>query len=292
MKKPNVIGKNHKESLPYNFTDYKVYLGYDSTAEYPNYTEVYHWHDEVEFIIVTKGLLIFNVNGTVVQIEPGNGIFVNSQQMHFLLSEGEPCEFIYALLHPSCLAVSEYFKDNFIIPVINNSKLPFILLDKEVTWQCKVIEVVNSMCSALNSTQAPLKIQSAFYSAWDNIFAHINRSTSKEENPDNLNLNTIKIMLNYIQNNYTEKLSLEDISYIGGVSKSTCTTLFKKYLNDTPVNYLISYRLHKSSELLRNSDMPVTEIALEVGFSGISYYTEAFRKHFNMTPREYRKWHE
>ena len=87
MRKANLIGKDQKEYLPYTFEDYKVYLGHDNTSEYPNYTEGYHWHDEIEFIVVLNGNLIFNVNGTVTQVEKGNGIFINSQQMHFLFSE-------------------------------------------------------------------------------------------------------------------------------------------------------------------------------------------------------------
>lgn len=103
------------------------------------------------------------------------------------------------------------------------------------------------------------------------------------------NLSTVKDMLHFIQENYKEKISLEDISNAGNVCKSQCCSLFHKYLRQTPVNYLISYRLEKSIELLISSDLTITEICFECGFTGASYYTETFRKHFGCSPREYRK---
>lgn len=53
--------------------------------------------------------------------------------------------------------------------------------------------------------------------------------------------------------------------------------------------YLIQHRLAKSMELLLNTDLPITEVALSVGFGSASYYTETFRKWMGKTPSEFRK---
>ena len=96
-------------------------------------------------------------------------------------------------------------------------------------------------------------------------------------------------MTGYIQKFYREKITLKDIAFSGAVGQSKCCKLFKKYIGVTPNTYLIQYRLHQSTWYLKNTDMTVTEIAQTVGFSGGSYYAEAFGKLCNKSPSEYRK---
>ena len=96
-------------------------------------------------------------------------------------------------------------------------------------------------------------------------------------------------MITYIQSNYQNRISLEDIARVGNMSKTSCCGLFQKYVNQSPNAYLIEYRLRSGIELLRTTDMPVAEICFEVGFSGPSYFSESFRKAFGCSPMEYRR---
>ena len=86
-----------------------------------------------------------------------------------------------------------------------------------------------------------------------------------------------------------EKISLSDIANAGGTCKTSCCTIFKKFTNQTPNEYLTDYRLHKSIDLMQNTDMTLTEICYDVGFSGASYFSETFRKVYDMSPTEYKK---
>ena len=81
---------------------------------------------------------------------------------------------------------------------------------------------------------------------------------------------------------------MKDIAASGAVGQSKCCKLFSSYLHQTPNEYLTAYRLNKGCELLCNTDRTVVEIALEVGFSGASYFAEIFRKVFGQSPTEYR----
>ncbi len=62
-----------------------------------------------------------------------------------------------------------------------------------------------------------------------------------------------------------------------------------RYFSQSPNLYLNQYRLTKSAELLRETTMSITEIALSTGFSGASYYAETFRKWAGISPGEFRK---
>ena len=70
--------------------------------------------------------------------------------------------------------------------------------------------------------------------------------------------------------------------------RSSCCKLFREYLHKSPVTYLTEYRIRRSMELL-DSSAPITEIAMNCGFSGASYFAETFRRVAGCTPGEYRK---
>ena len=95
-------------------------------------------------------------------------------------------------------------------------------------------------------------------------------------------------MIGYVQKNYPNKILLKDISSAGNCCKTKCTSLFQKYLNTSPMIYLNRYRLEKSTSLLRNATMSITEIAYACGFSNTSYFCELFHKYYNTSPRRFR----
>ena len=96
-------------------------------------------------------------------------------------------------------------------------------------------------------------------------------------------------MLSLIHNGYGEKVTLNKIADAGKISISNCNVIFKKYLKESPIKYLLNYRLIKSTELLVENALPITEVAFEVGFSNPSYFIDAFKKAYGLTPNEYRK---
>ena len=96
-------------------------------------------------------------------------------------------------------------------------------------------------------------------------------------------------MVSYIESNYSRRITLENIAAAGNVCKTTCCSLFSSYTHQTPNVYLVNYRLSKGAELLIQTDLSITEICYETGFTGASYFTEMFRKSYGCSPTEYRK---
>ena len=140
--------------------------------------------------------------------------------------------------------------------------------------------------SAKDDKTAPIKITSLFLKIWSLIYENSKiASLSKVHNDD---LTIIKNMVGYIQKFYCDKITLSDIAASGAVGQSKCCKLFDRYIGFTPNAYLIKYRLNQSVWYLKNTDMTITEIAQAVGFSGSSYYAEAFRKWYGVSPSGYR----
>ena len=97
----------------------------------------------------------------------------------------------------------------------------------------------------------------------------------------------------FIMQNYSGKISLDDLSTRYAMNKFYFQKLFKKYIGFTPNEYLISARMTHAKEFLRTTDMPVSEIACEVGIENTSHFIGLFKKHEGITPNVYRRnWYQ
>ncbi len=280
---------DRSETVRYNSPNYPIYVKEGLLSTYPNYSAAIHWHDDVEFIAVLSGEMDYNINGEIVTMKQGDGIFINSRQIHFGFSkEHRECNFICILLHPSLLGAVPQTEYDFVFPVIRNTAVPYHLLSKNVEWERAVTNWLIQMFEDHTKKTAPLLVQSDFFQLWSLIYEHLSTDdfTQKSEDAD---LTATKNMVGYIQKNYSEKITLPEIAAAGAVGQSKCCRLFQHYFKQSPILYLNQHRLNKSLELLRDTDYTITEIALTVGFSGGSYFTETFRKWMGKSPSEYRK---
>ena len=282
------IKSDFSENVKYDYPDFPVYIRRCPLSVFPNYSADSHWHDDIELIVVLSGCMQYNVNGEIVTINNGDGILINSRQLHSGYSESKTeCDFICILFHPILLCASKTFEINFIKPFIN-SNITHTYLSKDVLWQKNMIEYVIKMCENKNKNTSPLYSQGYINFLWKELIENTKHINSKRTNQD-IQLSILKNMMSYIHEKYKEKIALKDVAFIGCVSKRTCENIFSKYLNKTPSEYITDFRLRKSIELLKTSNMTILEIAIETGFSGASYYAEVFRKNFNVNPAEYRK---
>ena len=96
-------------------------------------------------------------------------------------------------------------------------------------------------------------------------------------------------MISYLNEQLSEKISLSDIARAGMVCESRCLKLFRLFTGQTPIRYLQQLRIVKSMRLLTGTEKNITDIALECGFSGVSYFIETFRRLNGITPLQYRK---
>ncbi|WP_286811332.1 helix-turn-helix domain-containing protein [Bacteroides sp. Phil13] len=275
------------EQVNYNIPEFPAYVKNGFLSYYPGYSAITHWHDDVEFIVILSGYMLYNINGNVVRLEEGEGIFVNSRQIHYGYStEQKECQFICILLHPSLLCSSSFIEMQYVTPILFDSSLEYILLNQCIPWQNTILSLLKTMYRYQVHKDTLLKIQSLFFDIWTALFNNIPVKKKLPTTQDQ-QLSSLKEMTGFIQKHYQEKITLEDIAYSGSVCKTSCCSIFKKYMKQTPFSYLIDYRLKKSIDLLRTTNMTITEISLEVGFMGLSYYTETFKKHFNCSPSEY-----
>ena len=95
--------------------------------------------------------------------------------------------------------------------------------------------------------------------------------------------------MEYIENNFSRKVMLEDIAAAAGISTRECTRCFSKLIGQSPVDYLNHYRIRQAAGMLIESDMSIGTIAETCGFVSDSYFGKMFKESMGCTPRDYRK---
>ena len=95
-------------------------------------------------------------------------------------------------------------------------------------------------------------------------------------------------VLQYIQENYQQNITAEELAEVAAMSVAHFSRLFKKVTTQSPIAFVMAYRIEQAKKKLSNADMPLIDIALECGFADQSHFNRVFKKHEGVTPRVYR----
>jgi AraC family L-rhamnose operon transcriptional activator RhaR/AraC family L-rhamnose operon regulatory protein RhaS len=95
-------------------------------------------------------------------------------------------------------------------------------------------------------------------------------------------------VLSYIEEHYREPVRMKTLARLAGMSDSTLTRAFHKVMGCSPIDHVIHVRIGRAAELLRRSNMRVTEAAFESGFTDSNYFARQFRRVMGVSPRQHR----
>ena len=102
---------------------------------------------------------------------------------------------------------------------------------------------------------------------------------------------SLRRVITYVDQNYMHKLTLDGIARNVYLNKTYVSQLFTKQLGISFSNYLEGIRVKRACELLRGTELSVTEIAGATGYASQSYFSKVFKKRIGITPFEYRELH-
>jgi signal transduction histidine kinase/ligand-binding sensor domain-containing protein/DNA-binding response OmpR family regulator len=139
-------------------------------------------------------------------------------------------------------------------------------------------EVLNAKIKSL------LELKSTLKSTYTKQIKVLTPETAIESTDEKL----LQEIVNYLENNLTNsQMSVVDLSKQIGMSRSSLYTKMLQLTGQTPLDYIRSFRLEKAAILLQKSNMTISEIAYQVGFTTPNYFSKSFKNRFNMLPSEY-----
>lgn len=269
------------ENLKYTTTELPILTSDEHLSDLSSYRELIHWHGDLEFILVTNGTLDFFINNKVVQIGSNQGLFINSNRLHYGYS-GLKEEVLFKMVIVSPDMIKNQFNDDIIDAIICQQNCDYSFFHKNMLiWS--TLEHIHKINHARNKNYK-LQLQSELCTLFMQLPSQINRESEGESQSVTL----LKQMLLYIHKNYGEKIKVEDIASAGMVCKNICYRIFQNSMEMTPLQYLMQYRIQQSMELLKSSSNSIAEVAQACGFCSQSHFTKVFHEIIGMTPNNYR----
>lgn len=247
-----------------------------------------HWHDDLEFIYVLEGATHYELKDRTVKMSAGEGIFVNSRQLHLIHpDQDEDCTLLCLIFHPVVMCTTEHITENYVRPLIENNDISYIHLKSSIPWQKKVLDDILNMEPYFEVENGHIKIMMLIMDIWNQLYVELCKQDANEGK--NNDLECMKKMTLYIQKNYRSKIKLSEICDAGNVGKTKCNNLFDRYYNVSPIEYIKNLRIEQGAKLLTLSDMSITDIAYEVGFTDGSYFSKTFSEKIGCSPMKYRQ---
>ena len=246
-----------------------------------------HWHEDIEFLYVSSGEMEYNVNGQKLHLSAGEGICIPPRKIHANRSpRGTSCAFYCVILHPSYLKVSPYIEKTYVNQLLGPGAFDYLLLRHD-DWTKEIIDMLLELFESEDTKEFELGILEAAFRFLKILSRNMAENTQYEA-ASSVYSTTFMQMVSYINDNYMNKIALEEIANAGNVGKTLCAKIFRKFTGKTPGDYLIHYRITQSMKLLTDSEMSITDIAYSTGFNSASYYTKTFRLLIGCTPNKYR----
>lgn len=289
------LQKNLREDISYNSYSLPLSVCTDNFDDYFQNEWTCHWHDELEFGIIQKGIVQFTLYNdkeiTCHVLYPGDGIFINSGCLHSakaLLPDTVISEFVISAGFPKQLLknVSAQYCDLVTPSTITNCKF-YNSRPKDQPLLSSIKELCSVMEAEPESTFHFIEIVCRI---WRFLTEHI---IELEKNTSPFPLNhmqekRLKQMLSYIHSHYSEKIPIDNIAASASISRSECFRCFRMILQKTPVEYLDEYRLSMSVIFLSNMELSISDISLMCGFNSVSYFCKRFRERYGFSPKKYR----
>ncbi|WP_413526724.1 AraC family transcriptional regulator [Marinilactibacillus psychrotolerans] len=240
-----------------------------------------HWHPEIELNYTRKGITdSFWIEGNNYQTHPGDILYINPYEIHGVdnLLENSYDDGVLTILIPVQF-IDKYF------PAMKHRKITQQFLTNSQTDDSygqiiEVIENLMTLSSGLPNHLVNAKIVCTTLQLLILYYENYSTTTS-EENKDEM----ITSLISYLHENFNKPIRLSELANTFYLSDGYLTRYFKKRIGLTIFQYLESIRAFQALDKLKEENMTVEEIALEVGFVDSKALNKAMKKYYGQTAK-------
>ena len=277
--------KKHTEvAFPYNTYLCSITLDFSSVTV--------HWHEEMEFIVVKKGRGLVTLDRESRLLEAGQAVIVLPGQLHGIRQyQQERMEYENIIFRLEMLLPKEgdVCGPKFLEPYRDGKLLYPAWIDGSALYHEEMLECIRKMdeLSEQRPRGYPLAVKGWLFQFFFLMFSRVEPTLAEEGREKSLD--KMKRILRRIEVDYGKPLSIKEMAEFSGFSESHFMKFFKNHMGVPFVSYLNDYRLTLAARALAEGQEDVLTVAMDVGFSNVSYFNRLFKKKFRMTPLEYRK---
>ncbi len=257
-------------------------------------TEVLHYHDFSELVVVVKGSGVQHIEGNDYPVSAGDVFLLQGRQKH-------------AFAHREGMVLFNVMYDSrrLRLPEDELRRLPgysaLFVLEPSHRRRHNFTSRLHLGRAALGHAESMLHAmveecgrRSVGYEA--SLFGYLvglmiffSREYSKIKTPNGRALLRMGELIGLLERQYARPWRLGDLAAAAHMSESSLSATFKQATGQTPIDYLIRLRIQRAAERLRQSDDSISEIAFSVGFEDSNYFSRQFRKTMRASPRAYRR---
>lgn len=251
-----------------------------------------HWHAELELIVIQKGQGLVSVDFQTRTVTAGDIVLVLPGQLHSI-EQKTSCHMNYEniLLDPFMLISGEkdYCASNYILPLIRQQLAVDTFLTPALSYYPTIssyIREIDRLCD-IRPDGYRLAVKGFLFQI---LFCLITHQKDKESTflSKAKALDKLKLILKYMEEHYTDTITIDDMAELTHYSKSHFMKFFKTHMGSGFTEYLNNYRLTIAARLLTTTEDTIIEIAALSGFDNLSYFNRLFRRKYAKTPGQYR----
>lgn len=247
-----------------------------------------HWHEEMEWIYVRNGHLLVNVDGTDYSLTSGQVLIINPRQLHLMHTE-DPLVHYDTLLFPVELISfqsPDQLDQSVFYPLRTGRKVlpnlvPEQILTQENLQKLEQVVRINNRKPPMYQLESRLLLLSFLLEVLRGV-----RMVDTAEDPAG---QLQRQMLAYLQMHYKQSITLSELSDRFHLSEKYISRYFKEHFHLTISEYILHMRMTQAKKLLSNTDLSITEVAAQCGFSGVSFFIRQFTKETGSSPGKWRQ---
>ncbi len=269
------------DTAPYSLHYTEVPLGMESAL-------YLHWHQEMEFLYLTGGQVLFHVEDRCFPLHAGEGIFIPPGLLHHATALGseQVCFHAFVLAPGFILSPFDTHAYNtYLLPRLHNNLTFATPLKVDIPWQREILGHLQTIFATPALDE--LFLRGITLLLWNQLYLG-QVAAVQPTSPLEALSQQLTPALRYIHEHYTDSLHLEALAAMIPLSEGEFCRAFKRLTGTSPFRYLVRYRILQSCTELKQTNKKITDIALSNGFNNISYYNRAFLKVMGMTPSQYR----
>lgn len=256
-----------------------------------------HWHYYIEILYMIKGNARAVLGGEEYPFREGDMVLINGREVHAVFGEpDETIRYIVVKFDPALLYTTErtLFESKYVLPFTMNGTTTQKVFTAAELASSPIPTLLPAILQEFEDK--PYGFELAIRTDIGRIFLWVIRNweakgVQMDANPSLKEVDILRLqkVFDYLDEHYKHNITVETVASMLNMSYSYFSRYFKSLIGKTFSEYLTYVRITEAEKLLLTTDLNITEVALESGFSNSSYFIQQFHDLKGLSPKQFKK---